>query len=118
MGAGIDPKRLYRLQYRQLKTLERRLLGLGVSAKYQNREVVGSRFRAYFSCLGPASNGESFHYLVIRFNPQHQPQSVQKHAGDEDYVEPQFTPGRAGGVEQGIARILTHQLTHGDTYGQ
>jgi hypothetical protein len=36
---------------------------------------------------------------------------VQKHAGDEDYVEP-------GGVEQGIARILTHQLTHGDTYGK
>ena len=117
MGAGIDPKRLYRLQYRRLKTLERRLLGLGVSAKYQNREVVGSRFRAYFSGMN-ASNGEGFYWVVIRFNQEHQPQSVQKHAGDEDYAEPQFTPGRAGGVEQGIARILTHQLTHGDTYGQ
>ena len=87
MGAGIDPKLLRRKMYNRLKTVERQLQAKNIECHYMGQEVKGKHFSVYFASIGPASNGESVSYMVLRFNAEHQPTGSQKRAGDVDFSD-------------------------------
>ena len=86
-SAGIDPKVKRRMIYARLKTVERRLIASGIQCKYRYLEVRGTGFVIYFAGVGPASNGESFSWLVLRYNPNNSPDSSVKTQGDIDYTD-------------------------------
>lgn len=106
MGAGIDPKVLAKRKYGRLKTIQRQLSRRGISATYKNLELQGPTYRIYYGGLGPASNGESFHFLVLRFNETSEPSANRKVGQDEDYGDSFFVKNKSGTYEQGIQRIL------------
>jgi hypothetical protein len=109
MGAGIDPKRLHRMKYNRLKTIQIQLHNdHGILSEYKNLEVHGKHFVVYFAGAGPASNGESAHWIVLRFNPDNQPVAGLKHPGDIDYTDfhtRDITEMDKGGFDAGIERV-------------
>jgi hypothetical protein len=108
MGAGIAPNLMRQRKYRALKRVERDLNRQGIPCGYENLEVRGNNFVVYFAGCGPASNGESFSWLVLRFNPKTKPLSTQKRPGDVNYTDfhtrdiPEFD---RGGYEAGVKAI-------------
>ena len=109
MGAGISPKKKHQQKYRRLNTVERDLLAAGISCSYKNLEVKGEHFVTYFSGIGPASNGESMSWLVLRFNPDNQPSSEWKKQGDIDYTDfhaRDIPEHEKGGWEAGVQRLI------------
>jgi hypothetical protein len=108
MGAGISAKARYNYQYRALKKVEINLHQLGIECHYHNLEVRGTHFVVYFAGCGPASNGESFCWLVLRYNPNQQPSPTRKTDTDIDYTDfhTRSIPSIGeGGFDAGIKQI-------------
>ena len=109
MGAGIAWKTKRRRIYARLKTVERKLRAKGIPCQYTHLEVRGKLFVVYFAGAGPASNGESCAWLVLRFNPNQQPCAVKKQAGDIDFTNfhtRDIAEHSKGGWDAGVQRGL------------
>lgn len=108
MGAGIAPERLRRMKYRALKRIQNKLLRQDLELRYHDLELKGPNCRIYFAGCGPASNGESVHWLVLRFNPTNEPSAAKKQPGDVDYTDwwKRQIPGSEGTFDAGIRALL------------
>lgn len=102
MGAGISTKSWNAMQYRALKTQQRKLSSRGIHLEYKDLELRGPHCRIYFAGLGPASNGERFCYLVLRYNPTNEPDAAKKEPGDIDYTNFHTRKDPAHTYEAGI----------------
>jgi hypothetical protein len=108
MGAGISQAAKHARKYRALKKIERELHAAGIPCQYRNEEVRGVCFNVYFAACGPASNGESFAWLVLRFNGATQPEGVVKRKGDVDYTDfhtRDIAEHSKGGFRAGVQRV-------------
>ena len=111
MAAGISEEAKHAWKYRQLKKIERQFKAIGIPCKYRNEEIRGSCFNVYFAGIGPASNGESFAWLVLRFNRETQPEAVVKRKGDVDYTDfhtRTIAEHDKGGWAAGVQRVKEH----------
>jgi hypothetical protein len=72
MAAGISRSALYGRVRRQLVNIGNRVWEAGGKAFYKNweltGEIAGHAFRVYYGTVGPASNGESFHYPIYHID--------------------------------------------------
>jgi hypothetical protein len=84
MGAGISRTAKNARIRRSLQRVARELGG-----SYAKYEATGAGWRAFMACIGPASNGESFGYLVLKI-------------GDDTYADFGTATGR---YEDGVARL-------------
>ncbi len=105
MGGGISKSAWRARLYRGLLSLQRDLRKSGVESTYRNHELRGQNFVAYFSTLGPASNGEKMAYVVLRFNPRKRPDANGKSAGDLDFSDMRHIKGIHGSLKDGIAAV-------------
>ena len=111
MGAGISQAARHARKYRALKKIESQFHAAGIPCQYRNEEVRGVCFNVYFAGIGPASNGESFAYMVLRFNPTTQPEGAVKRTGDVDYTDfhtRDIAEHGKGGFQAGIAKVKEH----------
>lgn len=108
MGAGISKSAKRARIYRGLKKAARRLAENGIDSVYINQEIRGVNFVVYYAGIGPASNGDSLLYLVLRFNPETQPDACRKSKGDVDFTDwwqrdiPEYS---LGGFQAGINKV-------------
>lgn len=109
MGAGIsDGARRSKIRH-ILQRVERELKRRGVPCQYARYEVRGDNFVTYMAQIGPASNGEQFGYLVLRFNERSMPVSSKKQAGDVDYTDfhtRDIAEFDRGGYDAGVQAVL------------
>ena len=97
------------MKYGRLKTVERNLKAKGINCAYRDLEVRGKGFTVYFAGCGPASNGERCAWLVLRFNPNRQPEGAVKVKGDIDFTDfhtRDISEHSRGGFEAGVARVI------------
>ena len=98
MGAGIDPKTLHRWIYRRLYAIRLKLCAANICYSYRNLEISGDTFAIYYAGCSRASNGESCHWPVLRWNENRRPEAGWKIEGDKDYGgfnNPRFEDGLA-----------------------
>ena len=111
MGAGISQAAKHARIYRALKKVEREFHAAGIPCQYHNEEVRGVCFNVYFACIGPASNGDSFGWMVLRFNDTTPPEAALKRQGDVDYTNfhtRDIAEHDKGCFDAGVARIKEH----------
>lgn len=109
MGAGISTEAMNKIIYRRLKKISRDLAGKGIPNTYKSLELRGKNFLVYMATIGPASNGERFGYLVLRYNPNKTPSGYVKTEGDVDYTDfhtRTIPEADLGNFDAGVRKVL------------
>ena len=110
-GPGISPQAKRNKIYSRLKSVRSKLQSAGLQCEYKNLELRGKNFVVYFASSS-ASNGEWAAWMVLRFNPNSQPDSGRKQSGDVDYTDfhtRDIADKETGGFDAGIKRALEAQ---------
>lgn len=109
MGAGISTRDMNKIIYRNLKKISRDLEAKGIPNAYKNLELRGKNFVVYMATVGPASNGERFGWIVLRYNATKRPESAYRSEGDVDYTNfhtRTIPEARLGDFDAGVRKVL------------